>query len=120
MPGLPKPRPEKPQRPVAPPPPERMRLGWSRGIVDEVRGVNPLPRIPNVRSTAALRARAGEPVVHQEEPKPEPIVVARPYVPAPVPRVREVVVKRPSLLETARGVVRELWESIPRGWQISD
>ena len=117
MPGYPKPRPEKPEPPAAP---VRMRQGWSRGIVDEVRGLSALPRVPNVRSTAALRARAGEPVVHVEEPQPEPVVVARPYVPPPGPMVREVVVKPPSLIETARGVLRDLWESIPRGWQISD
>jgi len=73
MPGLPPARPDRHRRRpqaaaqsrvdrLAPPAP-RLRLAWSRAIVDQnCASGPPAPAdIPNVRSTAAMRARAGMP-----------------------------------------------------------
>ena len=66
MPGQPMPRPEAPRQEPARPPaaPVRLRQGWSRMMVDRAHEEGVLGQsfdtIPNVRSTAAARARAGE------------------------------------------------------------
>jgi hypothetical protein len=135
MPGYPKPRPEIQQRAATPKPPAptarvRMRLGWSRSIVDGARGMSAPAEgpvtVPNVRSTAALRARAGEPPprVVLPEPEPEPVVViqrvapprripAPQWEPAPIPPA-------PSFFATTWSAIRELWNGLPRAPQISD
>lgn len=71
MPGLPAPKPDRhrrrPQSPAKsrqekqPAPVPRLRLAWSRAIVDQnCTSAPPAPaEIPHVRSTAAMRARAG-------------------------------------------------------------
>lgn len=80
---------ERTESPLPQPPAPRLRQSWSRSIVNEARGaVYSAPAaqpasVPAVRSTAALRARAGEqfypPVRYQ---LPEPTLTPAPQEPA--------------------------------------
>ena len=104
MPGYPRRRPEKPrQAPAQPPAPAlRLRQGWSRLIVDRAHEESTwgqsVDLVPNVRSTAAARARAGEcyrqssPVeASMNTPAPAPA----PVVPVPTAVAMERVITEP-------------------------
>lgn len=98
MPGLPQPRPERhrrrPQTPASPraarqaAPAPRLRLAWSRAIVDQNCASVPLApaEIPNVRSTAAMRARAGMPDPSRTHIALDPLLVPSAHA-EPIPAV---------------------------------
>jgi len=115
MPGYPKPRPEVKPKPAATPvtvpvAPARMRLGWSRGIVDQARVDSaPMP-VTRVRSSAALRARAGEcyrppvrPMLVDAAPAVRPPVALT--IPVPRRRETEPLPEAPTFFSTAWGAI---------------
>ena len=141
MPGYPKPLPEHPRRtapaqPAQPVLPVRTRLGWSRSVIDHswepAAQSEDLASVPNVRSMAALRARAGEayrpaqrPVTQPEfvpspvvAPKPVAVAIQKPMahvVAPPAPEwERPIQPLRPSFFRTAWETVLEFVPRLPR------
>jgi len=123
------PLPEKPRHaPVSRPAPQpRARLTWSRQIIDQAREQSQTPgvfnEIPNVRSMAAARARAGEsfapPVpVQKIDPPPAP-AVRRQEVVFPNEPIFQPVEPTPSLTGRLHNAFQYLLQLIPRPAQIS-
>jgi hypothetical protein len=141
--GYPKPLPVIPpqlpaQQPVIQP---SARLTWSRQIIDQAREQSLTPGlstgIPNVRSMAAARARAGEsyttPVpIPKIDPVPKIDPLPVPPLPAPAPALRrqEIVASdepafqpiepAPSLISGVRNAFQSLLQLISRAIRLSD
>ena len=125
MPGMPKPMPGLPvaKVDVAPQPAvqTRTRLAWSRSIIDQARESDTFApqyeSIPNVRSTAAARARAGE---NYRPPQRVQLPLAERQPPAPLAAqpVRKPVAPAvwPDELEQQDapqgGILSRLWDNL--------
>ncbi len=147
MPGMPKPMPGMPvaKVEVAPQPvvQPRTRLAWSRSIIDQARESESFApqyeSIPNVRSTAAARARAGE---SYRPPQRVQLPLAERQPPAPLAPVKAKPVQKPVApavwpdelehqYEPQGGILSRLWDTfrqragavlelLPRPHQIAD